>query len=90
MEDSKSAEEVREYAAVFFSKIDLLNDKDKIKAKINKAQKNVHFNMQAPSILRNKVSQYENPLEQMNLHFATQKSKFFSKESDILLICLTD
>mmetsp|Transcript_11768 Transcript_11768/g.18049 ORF Transcript_11768/g.18049 Transcript_11768/m.18049 type:complete len:134 (+) Transcript_11768:1954-2355(+) len=26
----------------------------------------------------------------MNLPYATQKSKFFSRESDIILICLTD
>jgi len=46
--------------------------------------------MRAPAIIRNKMNQYENPYEEMNMVFATQKSKFFSRESDILLLCLTD
>jgi SWI/SNF-related matrix-associated actin-dependent regulator of chromatin subfamily A member 5 len=37
MDGTKSIEEVEEYATVFFLKIDTLNDRDKIKAKINKA-----------------------------------------------------
>ena len=32
---------------------------------------------------------YENPLDEMVI-YATQKSKYFSKESDIILVCLTN
>jgi len=32
---------------------------------------------------------YENPLDEMVI-YATQKSKYFSKDSDITLICLTN
>ena len=39
----------------------------KILAKIQKAQKNVSFNMKAPYLIRNKVRQYQNPIEDMNL-----------------------
>ena len=46
--------------------------------------------MKAPYLIRSKVRQYQNPIEDMNLQFATQKSKFFSKESDIVLLCLAD
>jgi len=45
--------------------------------------------MRAPYIIQNKIDRYSNPLEEMNLPFATQKSKFFSRESDIILLCLT-
>lgn len=90
MEGSKSVEEVGIYAKVFFEKVDTLHDKEKIKAKINKAQKNVKFNMKAPEIIKKKVEQYQNPMDEMILNQATQKSKFFSKESDILLLCLTN
>lgn len=37
MDGTKTPDEVEEYATVFFMKIDTLNDRDKIKAKINKA-----------------------------------------------------
>ena len=89
MEGTKSREEVQRYAMVFFEKVDSLNDSDKIKAKINKAQKNVSFNLRAPTIINQKVDQLANPYEDMVLPFATQKSKFFSKESDVILLCLT-
>ena len=71
MEAVKSVVEVRDYAQVFFAKVDTLNEADKIKAKINKAQKNVNFNLRAPGIIINKMNQYDNPVEDMNLTFAT-------------------
>jgi len=55
MEGTKTPEEVQRYAMVFFEKVDTLNDSDKIKAKINKAQKNVSFNLRAPSVINQKV-----------------------------------
>jgi len=90
MEGTKTPDEVEEYAVVFFEKVDTLNDSEKIKAKINKAQKNVNFNLRAPGIIRNKMKLYENPMEDMTLAYATQKSKFFNKESDVILICITN
>ena len=71
MEGIKTPHEVEEYATIFFEKVDTLNDADKIKAKINKAQKNVNFNLRAPGIINKKISQYQNPMEDMNLAFAT-------------------
>jgi hypothetical protein len=58
MDGSKSIDDVEEYAKVFFEKVDTLHDKEKIKIKINKAQKNVKFNMKAPDIIRKKVEEY--------------------------------
>ena len=46
--------------------------------------------MRAPHIIRQKVKQYQNVLDDMNLACATQKSKFHTRESDIILLCLTD
>jgi len=51
MEDTKTAEEVKIYAKVFFERINTLNDSAKIINKIEKAQKNVNFNMRAPSVI---------------------------------------
>ena len=90
MEHSKSEDDVEEYARVFFANVHKLHDKAKIMSKIEKAQENVSFNMRAPKIIKEKVRQFSNPMEEMTLTQATQKSKFFCKESDIILICLTE
>lgn len=90
MDGSKTRDEVEEYATVFFKKIDSLNEAEKIKAKINKAQKNVSFNLRAPELIKAKVDQYENPFEEMNFTYATQKSKYFNRETDVFLVCLTN
>lgn len=90
MGGSKTPVEVRDYAVVFFAKVDQLNDAEKIKNRINKAQQNVHFNMRAPGIIKKKLASCNDPWEDISLPFATQKSKYFSKESDVILIILTD
>lgn len=46
--------------------------------------------MRAPYVIRKKIQQYVNPYEEMVLSHATQKSKFFTKETDIILLCLAD
>ena len=90
MESTKTPQEVEQYSIVFFEKVNTLHDSDKIKQRIEKAQKNVSFHMQAPYIIKNKVQQYTNPYDDMILTYATQKSKFFCKESDIILLCYTN
>ena len=88
--DTKTVIEVQKYAKVFFEKVDTLHDGAKIMNRIQKAQKNVSFNMKAPHLIRKKVQLYLNPEDEMNFVHATQKSKFFSKESDVILMMLTD
>lgn len=90
MQATKTPEEVKEYATVFFEKVNTLHDSEKIIQKVQRAQKNVNFNLRAPYVIKQKIQQYTNPYEDMNLAYATQKSKFFSKETDIILLCLTD
>jgi len=90
MDHTKTPEEVETYAQVFFQKVNQLHDAERIKQKIEKAQKNVNFHLSAPKMIKNKVRQYNNPYDEMQLNHATQKSKFFCKESDVILLCLTN
>lgn len=46
--------------------------------------------MRAPYVIRKKIEAYNNPFEEMTLTHATQKSKFFTKETDVILLCLAD
>jgi SLIDE len=66
-----------------------LNEAEKIKKNMEKAEKILSFKQKAPEIIKSKVMAYENPLEEMVI-YATQKSKYFSKDSDIILLCLTN
>ena len=86
---TKNPEEVAKYSRVFVANIDSLVDSDKIRKNMEKADKVIQFKNRAPSIIRSKIEGYENPLEQMQI-MATQKSKYFTKDSDILLLCITD
>lgn len=86
---TKSPEEVKQYSQTFFSKLETLTDAEKIKKNIEKAEKTLSFKQKAPEIIKTKVMAYENPLDEMVI-YSTQKSKYFSKESDIILLCLTN
>ena len=69
--------------------METLADYEKIKRNIEKAEKSLSFKIKAPEIIKAKVISYESPLDEMVI-YATQKSKYFSKESDIILLCLTN
>lgn len=85
---TKTLEEVKEYSQTFFEKLETLADAEKIKKNMEKAEKTLSFKQKAPEIIKTKVMAYENPLDEMVI-YSTQKSKYFSKESDIILLCLT-
>ena len=91
MEGTKTPEEVRKYSEVFFAKIDTLKDAKKIKDRIQKAQNHVNFNLRAPQIIREKLRQYDNPMEEMVLPQSIVKTsnKFFNRETDVILIMMT-
>lgn len=85
---TKTAEEVEKYLKVFFEKIETLNDYTNIKKKLDKADAVHSFKRQAPVLIKQKVTAYERPVEEMVIN-VVQKSKYFSKEADIVLLCLT-
>ena len=49
----------------------------------------LEFKEKAPKVIRAKIAAYENPEEEMKLN-GTQKSKYFSPESDIIILMLVD
>ena len=85
---TKTAEEVETYLKVFFEKLESLNDYTNIKKKLDKADAVHSFKRNAPSLIKQKVTAYERPVEEMVIN-VVQKSKYFSKEADIVLLCLT-
>ena len=49
----------------------------------------LEFKTKAPEIIKAKVFAYEYPIDEMVI-YSTQKSKYFSKDSDIILLCQTN
>lgn len=58
MGDTKTIEEVEQYAKVFFEQIDTLNDSEKIQKNIDKAEQILSFKQKAPEIIKQKVTAY--------------------------------
>ncbi len=77
------------YLEVFFKQMHTLNDFEKIKRNLERAESIHSFKKQAPTLIKQKVNAYERPVEEMVINFA-QKSKYFSKEADIVLLCVTN
>ena len=73
---------------MFFARINELADADTIKKKIERAEKTLEFKKMAPQLIERKVVAYENPYEEMQI-YTTQKSKYFTRESDVVILCLT-
>lgn len=86
---TKTPEEVAKYSDVFVRQLDTLADADKIRKNMEKAEKIIAFKNKAPIIIKNKVTAYEYPLDEMQI-LQTQKSKYFNRDSDIILLCLTN
>ena len=85
---TKTPEEVKTYQDVFYQNVDQLNDCVKIKKVLQRCNGIHNFKKSAPLLIKTKVTAVERPLDEMVLN-AIQKSKYFSKEADIVLLCLT-
>lgn len=85
---TKTPDEVRKYLQVFFERMQDLNDFASLKRKLERANVTHSFRKQAPVLISRKVQSYERPIEEMTIN-VVQKSKYFSKEADVLLLCLT-
>jgi len=85
---TKDDSEVEKYLTTFFEKLETLNDYTNIKKKLDRADAVHSFKRQAPDMIKQKVNAYERPVEEMVIN-VVQKSKYFSKEADIVLLCLT-
>ena len=88
--ETKTPQEVEDYAEIFWSRIDELADKDRILKCIERRQNQLDKCKNAESLIESKFAQYENPWKQLTFESTvSHKSKIFTLENDRLLICLT-
>ena len=66
-----------------------LVDFPRIKKIIEKTSDLLEYKEKAPMLIRNKIRAFQDPEEELKLSY-TQKSKYFTPESDVVLLCFTD
>lgn len=86
---SKTVEEVEKYSKVFMKRINELQDAARILKNIEQTAKELQYQQKAPSIIRIKVASCQNPEEELKMS-NVQKSKYYTPESDIILLIMTD
>ncbi|PWY99737.1 putative ISW2-ATPase component of a two subunit chromatin remodeling complex [Testicularia cyperi] len=88
---SKTEKEVREYARVFWDRIDELADHSKLLARIEEGESKLAKQHLQESVLKRKVSAYRNPLAQIKIVYGQNKGKSYSEDEDrFLLVKLAD
>lgn len=86
---TKTPEQVKEYADVFWIRIDELSDKDRILKNIEKRENMAERHRHAQRLLDKKVSQYRVPIRDIGFDVSgSHKSKIFTAENDRVLLCL--
>ncbi|CCD25527.1 chromatin-remodeling ATPase ISW1 NDAI_0F02090 [Naumovozyma dairenensis CBS 421] len=85
LEQTKTVEEVREYAKAFWANLEMLEDYEKYLKIIETEEEKVNKLKYQQEALRRKLAQYQNPMFELEfLH----PPKYFSKEQDVFLLLM--
>jgi len=86
--EGKSAEEVLEYANVFWERCHELTDCDRILAQIEKGEQRIQRRQDIKKALDAKMARYRAPFHQLRIAYGTNKGKNYTEEEDRFLICM--
>lgn len=86
--EGKTAEEVVEYANVFWERYHELTDCDKILAQVEKGEQRIQRKQDIKRALDAKISRYRAPFHQLRIQYGTNKGKNYTEEEDRFLICM--
>ncbi|TKR76891.1 hypothetical protein L596_017963 [Steinernema carpocapsae] len=85
--DSKTYEEVVEYAKVFWARARDLNENEKAIAQIEKGEARIARKISVRKALEVKIAKYKAPYHQLRLSYGTNKGKSYSEAEDRYLVC---
>uniref|UniRef100_A0A1I7YKB3 SANT domain-containing protein n=1 Tax=Steinernema glaseri TaxID=37863 RepID=A0A1I7YKB3_9BILA len=85
--DSKTYEEVVEYAKVFWARQRDLNENEKAIAQIEKGEARIARKINVRKALDVKIAKYKAPYHQLRLSYGTNKGKSYSEAEDRFLMC---
>ncbi len=83
---SKTEKEIREYAKVFWTRLDELADSAKLVARIEEGESKLAKQQHQEAVLKRKVESYRQPLLQLKMHYGQNKGKSYSEEEDRFLL----
>ena len=86
--EGKTAEEVIEYANVFWERCHELTDCDRIMAQIEKGEQRIQRRQDIKRALDAKMSRYRAPFHQLRIAYGTNKGKNYTEEEDRFLVCM--
>ncbi|KAL7674536.1 hypothetical protein ACOME3_000813 [Neoechinorhynchus agilis] len=84
--DGKTADEVKQYAQVFWERHEELQDSTKIILQIQKGENKIKRKKFIKRMLDHKMAKYERPLEQLKFQYGSGKGKNFTEQEDRFLI----
>jgi SWI/SNF-related matrix-associated actin-dependent regulator of chromatin subfamily A member 5 len=86
---TKTTEEVKAYADIFWQRIDELSEKERIIRNLEKRENLAEKHKHSQHLLDKKFANYKNPWRDLSMdNSSSHKSKIFTHENDRYLICM--
>ncbi|KDD72659.1 SLIDE domain-containing protein, partial [Helicosporidium sp. ATCC 50920] len=87
--ESKSLPEVREYAAVFWARVQELGDAERILKNVERGEARLRRQRDIMAALAAKLERYANPWQDLRIAYGPAKGKAYTEEEDRFLLCMT-
>jgi SWI/SNF-related matrix-associated actin-dependent regulator of chromatin subfamily A member 5 len=86
--ESKTEEEVRAYAMVFWERYAEINDHEKYIKNIERGEQRIQRQQDIMQAIARKLDQYKNPWQELKLQYGQAKGKAYTEEEDRFLVCM--
>ncbi|XP_050533730.1 chromatin-remodeling complex ATPase chain Iswi-like [Daktulosphaira vitifoliae] len=86
--EGKTAEEVREYSAVFWERCHEFQDIDRIMGQIERGESKIQRRASIKRALDAKMTRYRAPFHQLRVSYGANKGKNYTEEEDRFLVCM--
>ncbi|CAD7698507.1 unnamed protein product [Ostreobium quekettii] len=88
--EGKTPEEVKEYAKVFWKRVEELNDWERIVKNVERGEYKIKRQRNIMKALVAKLDRYKNPWLELKIPYGGGKGKVFTEEEDRFLVCMVN
>ncbi|EFN58004.1 hypothetical protein CHLNCDRAFT_34395 [Chlorella variabilis] len=86
--ETKSEEEVRAYAKVFWERYTEINDHEKYIKNIERGEQRIQRQQDIMQAIATKLEKYKNPWQELKIQYGPAKGKAYTEEEDRFLVCM--
>ncbi|KAL4447228.1 hypothetical protein ABPG77_007261 [Micractinium sp. CCAP 211/92] len=86
--ESKTEEEVRAYAKVFWERYTEINDHEKYIKNIERGEQRIQRQQDIMTAIATKLEKYKNPWQELKIQYGQAKGKAYTEEEDRFLVCM--